>query len=115
MLFLICITFRKDKDFIPVVYRFILSMICHISDNIDDFPFSVKEDLLSLEIFKKMAEVCPFEKTSSNSYEFKMTDEHKLILEIFMKLGNVHAQVSKDGIEPIYTYTEPILQVEKAK
>lgn len=115
MLFLIPIVFRGDEKLKKYTYSAILKIVVMVQQDITNYSRKIKEDLLSLKIFKKLVECINYVKDASNSYNFKLTDEHKLIFEIFLKFSEIHKACISEGIEPIYTYTEPLLQMEACK
>ena len=73
----------------------------------------IREHLLSLKIFKKLIEWINFENNSDS--KFKLTDEHKLLFEIFLRFSSIHKASTKDFIESTYSYTESLLQMERCK
>jgi hypothetical protein len=115
MLLLIPCVFRGDTRLQKYIYSAVLKIVVLVQQGITKYSRKIKEDLLSLKIFKKLVESIKFEKDSANSYEFKLTDEHKGLFEIFLKLSEIHKDCISEGIEPIYTYTEPLLQMETCK
>ena len=114
-LFLIATIFRSDQILQKKVYLTILKIVVMVEQNVDDYSPKIKQDLLSLKIFKDLIECINYTKDSSNSYNFKLTDEHKLLFEIFLKFSSLHKLCSKDGIEPIYTYNQPLLTIERCR
>ena len=115
MLLLIPCVFRGDAKLQKMVYLTILKIVVLIEQNVNDYSARIKQDLLSLKIFKKLVESVEFDKDSGNSSTFKLTDEHKLLFEIFLKFSSIHKASFKDGIEPIYTYKQSLLDMEKCK
>ena len=115
MLFLVPCVFRSDTKLQKYVYSAILKIVVMVEQDIENYSREIKQDLLSLKIYKKLVESVNFVKDSSNSYEFKLTDEHKLLFEIFLKFSEIHKASINQGIEPIYSYTEALLQMESCK
>ena len=55
MLFLIPCVFRADKNLQKAVYLSILKIVVKVEQNVKDYSAQIRQDLLSLKIFKKVS------------------------------------------------------------
>jgi hypothetical protein len=110
ILLLLPVVFRKDVDFHKTVYLLIHKMILPIMKEPKKYSRELKEDLLTMKLFKKMIEKCNFDVTVSSGN--CLTNEQKILFELLLCLRKI--DISMTDFSSIYSYTDTVLEIERS-
>jgi alpha-tubulin suppressor-like RCC1 family protein len=109
-LMLVAITFRKEKDLHKSIYLVIHKLILPIAKYPDKYSRELKEDLLSIKLFKLMVEKVPFD-ISASSYSV-LTNEQKLMFELLLLFRRI--DLNLDNFASVYPYNDKLIDVERS-
>ena len=103
--------FNKDPGLKVKINEFILNILEAVQKNYSRLPLKLKEQLQQMWMFKSIVEKYNFNASATDT----VYPRHQLLLlEILMKLLQLK-KLSKKEIHSIYTKTETLLQIQRAK
>jgi hypothetical protein len=110
VLLMIPIVFREDKDFNKQVYLLLHKLALPIAKHPKRYDITIKQDMVSLMLFKQMIETCNYNVKSL--VRSSLTDEQKLLFELFLLLRRIDQSIP--DFATIYQYTDKLMDIERS-